>query len=157
EDQDERPRKGKKKKPQKKNSLLLWLLLGGGVVVLGGLAVVGGAVWWFFLRGKPVTGPGSVADPVAIKLFVPHKKGEKREVKVSFESTVETEGQAVGVGKHETRGSFEGTLQTLEVDSKGAETRVRFTVAKFTFSQDGKELTPFPPGTVLTGTRMGKQ
>src|SRR5205823_3858617 len=84
DEEDARPAK-KTKAAAKGGGCLLWVLLGGAAAAFFGLILFGGAVWYFFLRGdKPLTGPGSALDPVAIKFFVPSKKGDKREIKIDM-------------------------------------------------------------------------
>ena len=99
EDDDPRPRKKGKEAAKGGGGCLLWILLGGAAAAFFGLILVGGGVWFFFLRGdKPLTGPGSTLDPVAIKLFVPHKKGDKREIKINLEQKIESKNEGGDLG-----------------------------------------------------------
>src|SRR5262245_24343496 len=92
DDEDDQPEKA----PKKGGGCLIWGCLGGAAAAFFGLIVAGVAVWFFFLRGdgeRPLTGPGSTLDPVAIKFFVPHKKGDRREVKVVMEQQTEVKNE----------------------------------------------------------------
>lgn len=161
---EDRPRKKPGKKAAKSGSgMLLWLLLGGAAVAFFGLIAVGGGVWFFFFRGKPLTGPGSVSEPVAIKLWVPYQKNARRQLKGSFnsETTTAMEGQGApkgpkGDGNFKESGTFDVIIQTLEVNDQGEETKIEMTVQEFTTKMDGAGIpneVSLPRGTVYLGEK----
>src|SRR5262249_29309853 len=156
--------------PKKGGGCLIWGWLGGAAAAFFGLIVAGVAVWFFFLRGdgeRPLTGPGSTLDPVAIKFFVPHKKGDRREGKVVMEQQTEVKNEGAnlpgnpGMGGVKTRqtGNVERVVRTTEVNDKGEETKVELTIDSFSLSNEGggpnnKAITTtLPKGTVLVGQK----
>ena len=180
------PKQGAKK-PAKKGGFLKWLVvILFAVLLLGGGTVAGlyfGAnikVWEWVLgssaktpvRGSKGTGQkanksAENVEPVAIKLFVPHKVGEKREVvsktelKVEFSlegADVKDEMNAAIAEQNQSENvEIAGLVETLEVNEKGEEVKTKVTIKQLQVSSTGKkapkEPVTLPPGTVLTGVR----
>ncbi|HYV39734.1 MAG TPA: hypothetical protein VE988_28860 [Gemmataceae bacterium] len=172
EDEDDLPRKKPAKKKSGNNMLLL--LVGGGVAAL--LLLVGVAVGGYFIffhkstpepiAKKTVDGPKAPAgktDPVAIKLFVPFKPGDKRQVKVVIEIKSEIQNlaslpkdkqQAFDDANENEKVTIQGVLETRKVNSMGEETEVEFRIDRLDVIQLGaakKNMPPTPKGTVVIG------
>ncbi|HYV39735.1 MAG TPA: hypothetical protein VE988_28865 [Gemmataceae bacterium] len=183
EDDEELP--PRKKSAKKGGNKMLLLLVGGGAFVVLLAVVAVGA--WFLLSGddKKVavtppnknTGPGpksgTNAEAVAIKFFVPHKVGDRREFKVVGSRKVESKWQDAeklppefldnvqGIADNsEDKTALKGTVTTLAVNDKGEETKVELalTQIKIDLYKDGKDLGGagiFPEKAVVFGTRDG--
>jgi hypothetical protein len=142
DDEDERPRK---KKAEKKGSgLLIVALLGVAAVLFVVLAGAGvGAYFLFFKKdsdkggdsagnsGTPQAGPGSKGEPVAVKLHVPLKVGDVREMKGTKDTTLKVTGngaQQTFTGKI----TFDLKVKTLAVNAQGCQTRGEITFNSLT-------------------------
>jgi hypothetical protein len=134
---------------------VLALLFGGATVALLALAGVAVAVllWLKPWAAKTDPSPGSKDNPVAVRLHVPPKVGDRREVNLTFESELHEESKS-DAGKQSRQISdkvqLTAVLRTLAVDKEGRETRREFTVKKFTHTpSSGQEKSILPEGAVF--------
>ncbi|HYV39736.1 MAG TPA: hypothetical protein VE988_28870 [Gemmataceae bacterium] len=187
-------------KPKKSPLLLYAILAGGGVAALLFVGVVAWAAW-FFLGGdsnttvaisankdtstnaspptnkepeiKPPPKQEKPPETIAIKMFVPFKKGDRREVKIVTESKEDMKIEdpeklppdlqgAATKGPTRTTTTLHGIIRTLEVNDQGGETKIELTIRHFETQKEGDfqvspDNPPNPIGQVLIGTLDGNR
>jgi hypothetical protein len=150
------------------NGSKLSLLLAGGAV-LAFLLLIGagaGAYFLFFRSSSPdnITrddngrgdgtppGNGNKGDPVAVKLHVPLKVGDVREIYATLDETADTIIQRVNQQTLEARGKksivFRCKVTTAEVDADGKQTFGEIGITEMTITHAG-QTTTVPSGKVM--------
>ena len=178
------------KPPAKVARPVPWLLIGAGGGGLLLIFVVGMGCWLLFLRPSEKPQPVAVTpaatkdaderkdevvvkpEPVAIKLFVPHKKGDRREITLTREEKTTTEvtnldqfppevqAKLAGFGTFDVKASCQGIVRTLEVNGSGEETKVQITLDQLESVKSQKAdvaRLSLPKGTVVLGSLSGTQ
>ncbi len=155
-----------------------WLV--GGIAASAIIAII--AVIAAVMMSPPsgeretVKSPEKPAKPAAassvVRLFVPHKVGDVRVVKLSREVNItggpedkekfppkkkDDDGPPPGM---EEKTVIKGRLRTLEVNDKGQETAIEVTIDQFDIkhldADKGKKAKPIPRGAVAIAKRVGK-
>ena len=151
---------------------MMLLVVGGGAAAFLLLAVGGAVVWWLASRGEPVApGKAAQATPVknidnvaeqkpqnyAIKLFVPARKGARREVKVvedlkaeagvagNFDVPPKVQA-ALSESGLDAKVTMKGVVKTLEVDGDGKESEIELTILQGDVVQIGTNNPVLPTG-----------
>jgi hypothetical protein len=146
---------------------LLLLLAGGAVLALLLLIGAGAGAYFLFFRdsspdnitsndkdrgGGTLPGNGNKADPVAVKLHVPLKVGDVREIDASLDETANTTIQRVNQQTLEARGKktivFRGKVTTKEVDADGNQTFGEIAITEMTITH-ADQTTTVPSGKVI--------
>jgi hypothetical protein len=153
--------------------LKTWALLGlAALCFVACLGTVGGAAWWFFLReqsnsGKPEeakgpaipeSGPGSKQEPAIIKLHVPAKVGDVRDITIKREESENVQryqdGKPVGINSpSQMKIAFRGRVKTLAVNEQGGPAKTEIEIAALT--ENGIRV--MRPGMMLGAEQQGEQ
>jgi hypothetical protein len=147
------------------------LLLGCGCLTLLALAAGGGGAWLYFSSfssdppegGAAASGKNKNMDPVAVKFFVPHKKGDKREIKVAFEKTQRAQLTAPDNNmpadqlydrSQTSAATLQAIVQTVKVDDKGEAVNFKVTINGYSARSASPER-PIPAGTIIYFGTLG--